>query len=1209
MSSRPLVLPFDFFSPLATGTTLIEASAGTGKTTAIGRIFVRLIVEEKLEAKKILVVTFTEAATKELRQRIRGLLRQTLDAFTTGNGHDDFFAALVSRNDPAAAIRLVTAALRGFDEVPVYTIHGFCERVLRENAFESGQTFDSRLITDQEALVAEITHDFWRLHFYNASPPFVAWAMENNCDPQGLLSLYHARIVTSPPRLIPRPAFIDTKQLEDLYMKLASSVREEWKKNSVEVIRLLGLPALNARSYNKISVQKLIATLELFFASKTLHLSLVPALEKLTAQTVARAMKKGHQPVSHRFFDLFQELSEAALECAAAWRQNCLSIKAAYLDFMEKELVLRKKEQNILYFDDLLLRVRSALDRKAGKRLTKAVRSTYKAALIDEFQDTDPVQYAIFAALFSRETILFLIGDPKQAIFSFRGADIFAYIKAAAGAKRCFTLTRNYRSDPDLITAVNALFCRQQYPFVYEEIAYRRVDFPQNANTGVLFINGQKEAPFRLWLVDQAEKKNKTGSATKSDVQLCIGRAVAYEISRLVGLGRSGRAFIEKGGKKEPLQPSDIAVLVRTHREALMMQEILSASAIHSVLDSDASVFESPQSRDIELVLLAIADPSRQGRLKTALTTRLFSLTAAEISLIDSDESAADRWVTGFYNYHTLWRDFGFMAMISALLSKENVRQRLLSMPGGERSLTNVLHLAELLHKHETSAQTTMSGLLSWLADKRMNVQNKREDEDQIRLESDDNSVRIVTIHKSKGLEYPVVFCPFAWQSSEQSKKNKNLPFVFHDPQSDNAPTLVMGENEIDSLRHFRDRENLAENLRLLYVSLTRAKVRCYFVWGSLPSSDTSAPAYLFHGRDHGGDAVASLKNLMQTMTFDSIKRDCSAAAKDAGGAILIGDLPAPSDSAALPEEEKPQLSCRDFAGKIVADWKVVSFTSLAHDRPAAAEHQDLFETRQAALPVVEPSPSEGFSDIAHFPRGAKTGIFLHELLETIDFTDTTSDAVSAQTAEKLASFGFDTVWKDTILKMLSGVVSVSLEDNVTLSSIGPDRCLRELEFYFPLQLIGPDDLERFLSCSGINAGSANALSEESPDRLIFSPAKGFMKGVMDLVFEKDGRFFLVDWKSNYLGPSIEDYKSDSLKKVMLSERYVLQYHLYLTALHTYLSTRLPGYDYDKHFGSVYYVFLRGIDPKQGPDFGIFRHRPEKQFVEEMCTRLIDRRA
>jgi exodeoxyribonuclease V beta subunit len=1199
--------PFDLFSPLSDGCTLIEASAGTGKTTTIGRIFVRLVVEERLEAKKILVVTFTEAATQELRRRVRGLLRDALAAFTKGSSDDDFLAGLLSRNDAAAAARLLTAALRGFDEVSIFTIHGFCERVLRENAFESGQPFDVGLITDQSALVTEIAQDFWRRHFYTASPLFVSWALENDCDLKSLLSLFRAAAVTTRARVSPRAPLLDTASLENRYTSLVSLVRREWEKNSGDIVRLLGLPGLDARKYSRPFVENLLSVLELFFASNGMHLPLVLKLDKLTQSVVRKAVKKGHADVSHQFFALFEDLRDNAQACVRAWQQNRLHIKASFLDFMEKELVLRKKKCSVMYYDDLLLRVAGALDdTKRSGRLIGALRSSYRAALIDEFQDTDPVQYAIFSACFSKGTILFLIGDPKQAIFSFRGADIFAYIQAAKAADKRFTLTVNYRSDPGLIRAVNALFCRPTHPFVFEDIVYRRVDSPEKNTASALVIDGRKEVPFHLWFADQAEIKKKTGSGTKDDVQHAVGQAVASEAGRLIRLGSDGRAFIEKNNMREPVLASDIAVLVRTHREGLMMQAILSGWEIHSILDSDASVFESAEALAVERVLSAVAEPSRPGLMKAALTTCLFDHTAADILGLDTDEAAANLWALRFFDYHGLWRERGVMFMLRELLAKENVRQRLLSQAGGRRSLTNVLHIAELLHKQESSSNATMSGLVLWLVRKRAGAQKGREEEDQIRLESDDNSVRIVTIHKSKGLEYPIVFCPFAWQSSRRAKSARE-PFVFHDPQAGDAATLVIGENEIDGLRHLHERETLAENLRLLYVGLTRAKVRCYFVWGILPTAETSAPAYLFHGADHSGAAVAALESRMKTMTMDAVRQECASAARDAQNCIHIQALPDVAGRMPPLTADEPPLACREFKSGIPATWKVASFTSLSHDSPVPDDAKHLFEFRPDFLSSPDSGEVEGFTDIAGFPRGAKAGIFFHDLLEHIDFRDTASGATAALVTDKLLQYGFDTAWGGAVLATLANVAGVPLVKDITLSGIAPGNCLREMDFYFPLKMLGPQDLEGLFSNGAPCGASATMPIEERSPRLQFSPLRGFMKGCIDLVFEEKGRFYLVDWKSNYCGGGKENYSQDSLENVMTTERYVLQYHLYLAALHTYLSLRLPGYDYDRHFGSVFYVFLRGVNASLNPDFGIFRRRPEKRFVKQLCERLIDR--
>jgi len=714
---------------------------------------------------------------------------------------------------------------------------------------------------------------------------------------------------------------------------------------------------------------------------------------------------------------------------------------------------------------------------------------------------------------------------------------------------------------------------------------------------------GRHEPPFHIWFLG-GTRLEEAGAKTNQDMTAdLIVRAVASEIARLLNLGRENKAMIGA----EPLCESNIAVLVRENREARLVQDSLRNLSIHSVLHSSGNLFDTHESLEMERVLAGIAEPHSEVLIRIALTTDMLGLSGEELESQSRNEADWEEWLTHFQEYNTLWERHGFVGMFRYFLAHENVRERLLAFPDGERRLTNILHLMEVLHTESIERKLGISSMIKWLACQR-DPEALRSEEHELRLESDESAVRIVTIHKSKGLEYPVVFCPFNWGDSKARKKE----FTYHDPEDDWQLNLVL-DPETVSGKTLAERENLAENIRLLYVSLTRAKNRCYLVWGPFKDAGTSSLAYILHtpGNDSSSIIEATQEKFLN-LTDTDMRNTLEGISARSEGAISLYDMPEQSEETCAPPAEQPAtLTCRKFPGIADRDGRIASFSYLLSERMAMPvilpdDIADLPD-RDGGTIVAEMPYQKEPSGMFAFPKGAKAGNCLHDILEQVDFT--TPDGLETETliTEKLRQHGFDPKWQEVLCRMIGAVVTTPLQpaiNGLKLSAIGNEDRLSELEFYFPLNRLTPDTLRSIFKESGILSPST---FPERIGRLNFKPVKGFMKGFMDLVFRYDGRFFLVDWKSNFLGTSIEDYGAESLAEVMREEFYVLQYHLYVMALHQYLKTRVSGYDYETHFGGVFYIFLRGVDPDAGSNVGVYRDRPAKNAIEFLCKKLITR--
>jgi exodeoxyribonuclease V beta subunit len=1195
---------FDLLGSPLEGTNLIEASAGTGKTYTITCLFLRLILEKRFTVNDILVVTYTVAATEELRDRIRRRIREALEAYSRADSKDSFLRGLVQKTgekDAEDAISLLRSALRDFDEASIFTIHGFCQRTLHESAFESGSLFDTELEPEQETgLMEEIVQDFWRRHFYKAPVEFVSYALGKKFGPDYFLELLKKGISHPDLKIIPqvKPAKdIDPRPFYQAYEKL----KESWPDSREKVEEKLGDPGLYSE-YAK-GLREYMGVMNSYAAGVIAAFPLPKKFEKFTTAELGKKTKKGDSTPGHPFFALCDEVQKAAGALQEEMDRKLLFLKVEIFRCLQKELPVRKQRRNIQSFGDLLTRLRHSLEKTGGDELSETIRRRYKAALIDEFQDTDPVQYAIFQNVFGKGgAILFLIGDPKQAIYSFRGADLFAYMKAAGHVNARYTLTRNWRSEPGLITAVNTVFSNGANPFLYRDIHFENAVPKEGKDQESLIENGKSEPPFHLWFVDSNEARE-GGVINKGVAYDLIPRAVAGEISRLIHLGRRGKALLGN----RPLREADVAVLTRTNREAQLMQETLSELKIPSVLYSSGNLFDTQEAVQMSRVLQGIAKVHDERVIRAALATSMMGVSGETIEELQRDEVGWEAWLIKFREYFAMWGKSGFIRMFRYFLSRERVRSRLLSLPNGERRLTNVLHLSEVLHQAAMEEKLGMIGLLKWLARQR-DPGSPRLEEHQLRLESDANAVKIVTIHKSKGLEYPIVFCPFNWAKSKIDPKEV---FTFHDKEDDWRLNLVL-DPEGSPNRASAEKEELAENMRLLYVSLTRAKNRCYLVWGRFRDAETSSVAYLLHPPgDPAENVVEKTGSHFKELEDEAIRKALETIARKSKGNILFSDMPqTPGKKVSLAEKEKETIAGRDFSGKILRDWQIASFSSLTSGLKESADSfsyasMDLPDYDQTVLPEGPVWEEEPFSIFA-FPRGAKAGSLLHEIFQVLDFKEEDPSAIQKIVNVKLREYSFEKEWGETVEKMIRRVLAAPLQpgaDGLSLSRVGKNDRLTELEFYFPLQPITPQKLRKIISDHG-----GGGIPHEFPgwiEEVDFSPARGFMKGFIDLIFQFQGRFYLVDWKSNFLGNKVEDYSRGRMAREMEKSFYLLQSNLYVLALHQYLKKRLPDYRYRDHFGGVFYIFLRGVDPKAGDEFGIFRDLPGEELVEALSRNLI----
>lgn len=1196
MATPPQLPRFELATaPLDEGTCLLEASAGTGKTYTITGILVRMVLEGTVERiEQALVVTFTVAAADELKNRLREGLQRALAVCLGGDDPDPFYQGL--REHGARGAARLRRAIDEFDQAAVTTIHGFCKRLLDDSAFESDEPFDLEFTVDEVPLWQSAAADALRMLHGIDSPMLGSLLHDSGMTPDTLVALYRSWQRHPDVALDPASPHLDV-HVDNLRAAVRGAaghwddaVREE----------LVSMPWLKQGRPTQ-------GPLEPFFERFGEQLRLQPErqlrlLRSLNPDDLARRLRaNANRSFRHAFLQGCGEVFEQ-------WRHADRHLRSTLLQHMHARLLRHKRERAVLTFDDLLQRAHRALHEPGrAERVLEALRERHRVALIDEFQDTDERQYEILATAFEHRP-LFLVGDPKQSIYGFRGADLDTYLMAADDALQQSTLSTNFRSSRALVRAVNDVFGKN---LAFVEPRVRMPKVSAKAGPHDLEIDGDGDPAhalhFRLLPAESTYQNGKLKPWGVEDGRRRIAEDVADEIHRLL----HGDARLDD----QPLLPRHIAVLTRLNAEAVQVQEQLRELGIVSVIGKAGDVFETDELVELERLLLAIHRPNDLQRARAAMATRLWGLDALQLHALDRDEPAFEQSLGLLEKWRQLWLHRGFVVMKEAVLRDLDAEARMLQRGDGERRLTNLEQLCEMLHQAEHDHRLSPEGLLHWLQHERDHKDEIDYQRRELRLESDEDAVQILTMHGSKGLQYEVVFCPFLWGGRPAPKTNVTVETSGRDGDDGPMRELRFEVDEDDPGWLALEADRLAEDVRLAYVALTRAKRRCYVHWGAIGSNLggywCSALAWLCNPHpvetDKAGWQRAWALRYRDQVT--DLEGDLRRLAARSHGSIEVRTIPPtrpPRGPAAVTTSEDPTRAPRRRSGRARtlpyrAPRVVHSFSSLVAGGSSGDDAHDVHDPARIDDGAA-PGPGDG---IFGFARGAEAGQCLHTILEHVALDDLGSDAARELVRTTLRQFGLldpaahpgDIDPVEVVLQNLADLAASRMRaSGATIGAVcgGPRLCEWQFTLPMPVQPDLAGLADRF-------AASACDVARGYAERLRGLPTQrfaGYLTGFVDLVAAHDDRYWIVDWKSNHLGDSVAHYDQAALHRSMREHDYVLQYHLYVLAWHRHLQARLDGYDYDRDFGGVLYAFLRGAEP--GADSGMFCVRPPRALVESL---------
>ena len=1068
--------------------------------------------------------------------------------------------------------------------------------MLREHAFDSGSLFTQSLETDHSELLGQVIRDYWRQYCYSLDGPALAWVRNHWISPSSLL-----------PRLRPLFGRVSAAALEhapDVLITAALDARRErlaalkapWPAWA-DALQALCREAVAAKQADGRKLQARyfepwFDKLRAWAADEeAVELDLGTGFARLTPDGMAEAWKGGTPPM-HPALDAMVTLAQQlatlpspeaqVLEHAAAW--------------VSARFEVEKRRRAEMGFDDMLLRLSHALGSESGERLASVIREQFPVALIDEFQDTDPVQYGIFERIYRieenrPENGLFMIGDPKQAIYAFRGADIYTYLSARRATEgRLHSLDTNFRSSQAMVAAVNRVFLlaeeREQGKgaFLFREGSDNPLPFVAVKAQGRkerLQLAGDISPALHCWHLPSDEPVS--GAVYRQQ----LASSCATHIANLLNDSQAGvTGFVDSGGELRPCLPSDIAILVRDGREAQQVRAELTARGVRSVYLSDKdSVFAAHEAHDLLAWLKACAEPDSERRLKAALASLTLNLPLSDLERLNQDERIWERWVLRFRGYRDVWQRQGVLPMLRRLLHDFELPRTLLSRPDGERVLTNLLHLAELLQ--QAASELDGEQALIRLLGEHLAQGGQAGEEQILRLESDEQLVKVVTIHKSKGLEYPLVYLPFICTSKPVD--GQRLPLAWHDETGRAHLTLTPDADQIARA----DEERLAEDLRLLYVALTRAQHACWLGIADLKRGNhkasqlhRSALGYLLGG----GQKLAASADLQAWL----------AALSDGQHDIAITPPPEAQATLYQPPQTDTTLQPARVPRRSAAEaWWIASYSALRVGEQSVGGDsslaQQLFDDEPVMAQDMLVIPAEA-GDIHRFPRGPNPGTFLHSLLEWAGregFGDVaTQPARLERTVGQRCNRRDWTGWIPTLTAWLSQVLTHSWplsHDGAVLKLSDLQQYQIEMEFWFASQHVDVLHLDTLVTRETHGAaGRPPALANQ---------LNGMFKGFIDLAFEVDGRYYVADYKSNWLGPDAQSYNPLAMEQAILDHRYDLQYVLYLLALHRQLGARLPDYDYDRHIGGALFIFLRGVG---SASHGLYHARPPRALIEQL---------
>ncbi|QJC36270.1 exodeoxyribonuclease V subunit beta [Enterobacteriaceae endosymbiont of Donacia cincticornis] len=1163
---------FNPFKENLEGQFLIEASAGTGKTFNIIIIYLRMLLGlhqkknniKPLNVEQILVVTFTDMATQNLYKKIKNSIYLLKNGCIQQKSKYDVINNIIKEiKDYKTANNLLLKAEKNIDHASIYTIHSFCQKILNLKNYEIYDfLFNKKIISNELILQKKASVIFWKIYLYDLPKEIIKIILLFWKTPDDLLKTLLPFLSQQKLPIIKYPFKNRNICVQfDKNKKYIRKIKKYWIKYKNNIISIISNSNVNKHIYNKkflknwiniINKWSLIKTKNYFFPKELLRFSQKILIKNTT--------KNSNTPiyVLFKYIDIFIN--------KIVNLKYLIIIKA--IKYIKNYILKQKKKNNEISFNDLLNILNKSLNTRFGIQIIKNIRKLFPVVLIDEFQDTDIQQYNILKKIYfnQKNNLMILIGDPKQAIYSFRGADIFTYLKASLEIKKCYTLTYNWRSSSTMIDSINKLFSNRTYPFLFKNIVFNPIKYTCKKLNDHFVVNNKIKSGITFWFID---KIMDIDSYRKKISYIC-----AYEICQLIILGKKGKAFLQKNNRKKKINISDITVIVRNKFEAIILQKEFKKFNLPFIYLSNSNhIFETQEAKELVFLLKTILKPNEKQKIINTLSSTLFNI---DLSFF-SKKKYIEKIINRFNKYKLIWEKYGILSMLEEIfvqdkfISEINIPNELM-----EEKIKNILYLGEII---QTSCSDIIDNkqIITWLLEQ-IKYKNKNLLNQQIKLNNENNKIKIMTIHKSKGLQFPIVWLPFI-SSNIIEFVNKN-GIIYHNRKNFEI-TLDFIQDE-ESKKLFLE-ETLSENLRLLYVSLTRSIFHCSI-------GITNLKFYNFKKKNLYLSYINALNFLLKKKNdiSDNNFKKILYNLKDKNISIKIFNKKKKIklDNNIFLKLKNKKLFTFPIKNFFYKNKIVSSFSKIKKQQNFYLNYLNI-NYQYNFLNFIKNKKKTQYN----FPIGKNIGIIIHKILEKLDFTKKISRSfIKKELIEK----NIDSNWHIMITNWFNHMLNIPIGKNkIILHQINNHE--KKTEFKFCLSI-----KKNFSSIKYNNIINKYDIISSKLSKLKFETISGFLSGIIDLIFLWKNKFYIIDYKSNWLGYNSKDYEKNNLEKDICLNRYDIQYHFYTLALHKYLKYRIKDYNYSKCFGGIIYLYIRGLNQEIKKYNGVWETKPSSNLINKL---------
>lgn len=1146
-----------------TGKIIINSSAGTGKTYLIGLIYLRLLLgikKKKLNMQEILILTCNKTHVKRLKFDIlKKINKMKIACIKKGIGlsKESIYRKLLHLiKDKRKAIDLLIHAEDNIHEANIYTINNFCKLIIKKNKFKLNLPIRQSIIKDDKKFQKQACEEFWRKNFYPMNYSISKVIFNIWKTPRKMFNQIKTFLNGKTPIFIKEN---NSKNIIKKHKKLINNIKKIkkiWIVNYKKSKKLITDSNINKHIYNKRNLSNWFNKITKWANSKTIDYEIPYELNYFSQNQLIKKTKKGPAPNSI-FFSIIEKFIKKKITI------KDLLISESIIN-VKKIIEQKKREKKKINPEDLLKNLNNTIKNKEKKKIIESIFNQYKTTIIDEYQETKKQQIKILQKIHKKRNCLILIGDLKQTIYESNNENIFYHIKTIKKIKKNYTIKKNWRSSTDITESINKLFSQKKNPFLIKQIPFKPLIYNEK-NKNIKLIHKKKN-------VSALNLYSFKNEISYFEYKKRIADQCAKQIYDWIIHGKKKETWLLNKKKIKFLNASDITVLIRNKKEAWIIQKSLEKFNIDSKFICERQNFlDSNNITEIILILKAIMEPKNENILRSALATSLIGLTPKEIYNLNKNKKKIENKIIKFNEYLSTWNKFGILAALRKTIIEEKIDYKLLSdKKNGKKKLINLIHISELLQKKE-KILINKKNLINWLNNK-VYTPNTLSKEIQKKYEyNDKNKINISTIKQSKGLSYPIVWIPF------DSYTIKNNIKTFHNRKNFKI-YLDLTENKKN--KKLAEQEYLSQKIRLLYVGLTRSIYHCSV--GVTPLIKKKNNTFIFY--------KSILISLLKNKKYNSYEKILKKI-KDKN--INIKKVKKIKINILKTNKKIKFLTKKNIDLIIEKKWKITNYTDLINNKNYS-EHNKI--TRQQKIKIKNKEKKENKSNlknkknIHYFPIGIKSGIFFHYLLKKINFNKTPN---KKWITEKLKKFNFSPNWTIIIQKLLNNIFNIPLtKNNLKLSKIKPEKKIKEMKFYISINnVLHYSKLEKIRK--------KYDFLYKKKEKIKFQSFKGILNGSIDLIFYWEKKIYLIDYKSNWLGKNTSYYNLQSLQSVIIKKKYNFQYSIYTLATHRFLKHKIKNYNYKKHFGGVFYLFLRGCDINQ-PGYGIYHTIPSYHLIKNL---------